>query len=180
MSKPIKNLITEAYKEKFGELDGAVVIDIRGITSNENNDLRGGLAEGGVRVSVVKNSLAKKAFKGTALEKLNDILDGSCALVYGGESVVNVARALVEKAKTLDKIEFKGAIMEGVTFGPDEVEKLSKYPTRDEAIAEVIQVILGPGSMVAGSLVGVGNEIAGILSAMEEKLEKGEEITKVA
>jgi len=44
----------------------------------------------------------------------------------------------------------------------------------------VIQVILGPGSSVAGALVGVGNELAGILKSIEEKLEKGEEITKVA
>jgi len=180
MSKPIKNLITEAYKHKFAELEGAVVIDIRGITANENNDLRGGLAEQGVRVTVVKNSLAKRAFEGLAIEKLSDMLDGSCALVYGGESVVNVARMLIDKARQLSKLEFKGAVMEGVTFGPDEIEKLSKYPTRDEAISQVIQVILGPGSSVAGALVGVGNELAGILKSIEEKLEKGEEITKVA
>jgi ribosomal protein L10 len=70
--------------------------------------------------------------------------------------------------------------MEGIVFGPKDVEALSKYPTKDEAQSQVIQVILGPGSQVAGALVGAGNTIAGILAAMEEKLEKGEAITKIA
>jgi len=70
--------------------------------------------------------------------------------------------------------------MEGIIFGADEVEKLSKYPTKEEAQAQIIQVVLSPGSEIAGALVGSGNAIAGILATMEEKLEKGEEIAKIA
>lgn len=180
MSKPIKNLITDVYKHKFADVDGAVVIDIRGITANENNELRAELAQEGVRVTVVKNSLARRALADTNMAGLGDLFEGACAMVYGGESVVNVARMLIDKAKKLSKLEFKGAVMEGATFGPTQVEALSKYPTREEAQAQVIQVILGPGSQVAGALVGIGNEIAGILKSLEEKLEKGEAVTQVA
>jgi large subunit ribosomal protein L10 len=179
MSKPIKNLITDVYKHKFADVSGAVIVDIRGISSNDNNSLRATLAEQGIRVTVVKNSLARRAMEGTSLAGMSDLFEGACALVYGGESVVNVARTLIDQAKA-HKFEFRGAFMEGVAFGPDEIEALSKYPTREEAQAQVIQVVLGPGSQVAGALVGIGNEIAGILKTLEEKLEKGETVSKVA
>jgi large subunit ribosomal protein L10 len=180
MSKPIKSLMIKAYREAFADLDGAVTIDIRGVESNKNNNLRNILAKKGIRVSVVRNGLMANAMKDTALDKIGEILDGPTAMCYGAQSVVEVARTLIAEAKGLGGLEFKGAIMEGIVFGPKDVEALSKYPTKDEAQSQVIQVILGPGSQVAGALVGAGNTIAGILAAMEEKLEKGEAITKIA
>lgn len=180
MSKPIKNLMINGYRDSFGDLDGAVTIDIRGIEANSNNTLRKNLAQQGIRISVVRNSLMVNAMKDSALEQIGEILEGPTALCYGGDSVVEVARALIKQAKEIGGLEFRGALMEGVLFGADEVEKLSKYPTKDEAQAQVIQVVLGPGSQIAGALVGGGNTIAGILEAMEEKLEKGEEIAKIA
>ena len=180
MSKPIKNLMINAYRDAFGDLDGAVTIDIRGIEANSNNALRKNLAEQGIRVSVVRNGLMVNAMKDSALEQIGEILDGPTAMCYGGESVVDVARALIKQAKEIAGLEFRGALMEGIIFGADEVEKLSKYPTKEEAQAQIIQVVLSPGSEIAGALVGSGNAIAGILATMEEKLEKGEEIAKIA
>jgi large subunit ribosomal protein L10 len=178
MSKPVKNLIAKAYEERFGELTEAVVIDIRGVKSNDNNALRGGLAQKNIKVTVVKNSLAKQVFDGTAMQNLTKILDGPCALAYGAGSAVEVARALIERVKDIQNLQFKGAIMDGQVFGPDQIEALSKYPTRDEAVAQVVQVILGPASQIAGCLVAAGGQIASILKTIEEKLEKGEEIKK--
>ncbi|MBL4702589.1 MAG: 50S ribosomal protein L10 [Phycisphaeraceae bacterium] len=179
MSKPIKNLMINAYRDSFGDLDGAVTIDIRGIESNKNNQLRKNLAEQGIRISVIRNSLMVNAMKDSALGQISEILDGPTAMCYGGNSVVEVARALIKEAKNVGKLEFRGAIMEGVVFGPNEIEKLSKYPTREEAQSQIIQVVLSAGSNVAGALVGAGNTIAGILATMEEKLESGEAIAKV-
>jgi large subunit ribosomal protein L10 len=179
MSKPVKNLITEEYRRRFADLDGCVVIDIRGVNALQNNDLRAGLLKEQVRVTVVKNSLAKSALTGTAMEKLGELLEGPCALAYGGESVVNIARSLIARVKEIQALEVKGAIMEGELFTADQMEALSKYPTRAEAQAQVIQVVLGPAGQVIGAAVGAGNAIASILKAMEEKLEKGEAISKV-
>lgn len=181
MSKPVKQMIIDLYRQTFEGVNEAVLVDIRGISANDNNEFRGGLvANGGIRVSVIKNSLAKKAFEGGPLEPISDMLEGPSAIVHGGESVVNVARELIAWAKKIEAIEFKGAIMEGVVFGADEIKALSEYPTKDEAQAQVIQVVLGPAAAVIGAAVGIGNEVAGILKTLEEKLEKGEAITKVA
>ena len=178
MSKPIKNLITEAYKDKFGELDGAVLIDIRGVASNDNNTLRATLAKKAIRISVVKNSLATAAFDGTALQAISDLLDGPSALVHGGASVVEVARELIGAVKGIDNVDFKGAVMEGQLFGPDQVEQLSKYPTREEAQAQAVQIILSPGQNLVGAVLGPGRRVASLIKAIEEKLEEGQEIKK--
>ncbi len=172
MSKPIKNLIVDTYKKKFDGLTGAVVIDVRGVTSNDNNNLRAHLAKDGVKITVIKNSLAKSAFNKTVMEGINGILDGSNALVYGGESVVQVARVLIEKLKTLPNVQFKGAIMDGETFGPKQIEALSKYPTKAEAQAQVIQIVLSAAGQLIGAITGIGGQILSIIEQVEKKREK--------
>ena len=71
MSRPVKEMIVDDYKKRFAEVDDALVIDIRGIEANDNNELRLDLLKKNIRVTVVKNSLAKKAFSGTPLESIN-------------------------------------------------------------------------------------------------------------
>ena len=176
MSKPIKNLITESYRSRFNELDGAVLVDIRGVQSNDLNRLRTDLNENGIRVTVIKNTLAKHAIVDTPMQGISNLLEGPSSLVYGGESVVNVARQLIDLAKEIENLEFKGALMEGQIFGPDQINELSKYPTRDEAQAQAIQLILSPGRRLAGQITGPGSKIASLIKTIEEKLEKGETI----
>lgn len=176
MSKPIKNLIAKSYADRFGDLDSALLIDIRGVASNDNNTLRSQLAEKEIRVTVVRNSLARNAFKGTGLEQINELIDGPTAMVYGGQSVVEVAREMIAIIKTIKEIEIKGALMEGTLFGPDEVERLSKFPTREEAQAEAVQLLLSPAKNLAGAILGPGRKIASLVDAIKEKLENGETI----
>lgn len=179
MSRPVKNMIVEEYTERFGETDAALVIDIRGITANQNNSLRLDLAKQNVRITVVKNSLAKKAFSGTKLEKLAEVLDGPSALAHGGESVVNVARTLVDWAKKIEKLDLKGAILDGEVFaGAEGVKRLSTFPTREEAQAKVVTLILSPARNVMGAVKGPGSKVLAVVKSVEEKLEKGETISK--
>lgn len=181
MSKPVKNLITESYKKRFEGLSGAVVVDIRGMEANANNALRSELAQKQIKVTVVKNSLAQRAVAGTDLEPLTGVFDGPSALVYPVDedtSVVNVARELIDQAKKHEKLGFRGAVLDGIVFGADEIKRLSEFPTKEEAQAQVIQIILTPGKNLAGAIVGPGRKLASIIKAIQEKLENGEEIKK--
>jgi len=178
MSKTVKKLLTDSYREKFGDLDQALLVDIRGIDAVANNELRNELAGKDIRITVLKNTLAQAAIQNTALEPLKDLIDGPTAMVYGGESVVNVAREMVDRAKKIEALELKGAVLDGQLFGPDEVERLSKYPTREEAVAEVVTLVLSPAKNLAGAIKGPGSTLASIIKAIEEKRENGEEIAK--
>jgi large subunit ribosomal protein L10 len=180
MSKPIKELIIDDYKERFEDVDSALVLDIRGITSNDNNTIRKGLLKKQIRVTVVKNALAKKAFAGTALEAISPALEGPSAVAYG-ESVVDVARELMEWARKVKQLSLKGAVLDGIYFsGAEGVKRLSQFPTREEAQAKVVTLVLSPARKVVGCVVSPGSKILGIVKEIQTRLEKGEAIAQAS
>lgn len=181
MSKPVKEMMIQSFRDRIGGHEDATVISLRGVSANDNNAIRAGLRQKNIRVTVVRNNLFGKAFEGTNLEPLRDILRGSNALVYGAESVVEVAREIVEIVKAFPDVELKGAILDGQLFeGEDGVKALSKFPTREEAIAQDVALILGPARKLVGAVKGPGSGLAGIIKAIEKKLEDGETIAKVS
>jgi large subunit ribosomal protein L10 len=180
MSKPVKEMVMADYKRRFENLDGALVIDIRGIEANQNNELRLSLAEKNIRVTVIKNALARKALQGTGLENATNALRGPSALAYGGSSVVDVARELVDWAKKVEKLDLKGAVLDGEYFdGAEGVKRLSAYPTKEEAQATIVQLVLTPGAELAGAVAGPGGQLLAVVDALIDKLEKGAPIAKV-
>ena len=179
MSKPVKEMMIADYQGRFGDIAEALIIDIRGVNANDNNALRLDLLKKDIRVTVLRNTLARKAFKGTDLEPLVPVLDGPTALAYGAESVVDVARELIAWARKVSALELRAAVLDGQLFdGHAGVEALSNYPTRTEAIAQVVQLVLTPGGELVGCALGPGSQIMGIVETMIEKLEKGETISK--
>jgi len=180
MSKPVKELIMRDYREKLGDIEDVTVISLRGVDANRNNAIRTGMESKDIHFTMIRNNLFLRAFEGTTLESLKPVLVGSNVLAYGAESVVEVAREIVELAKQHEEMQLKGAILDGVLFEGDEgVRALSKYPTRDEAIAQDVTLILSPGRNLMGAVKGPGGRLMGVVKAIEEKLEKGEEIAKV-
>ena len=179
MSKPIKELVIDDYKKRFENIDGALLVDIRGMTSNDTNDLRLGLQEKRIRVTVVKNTLAKKAFTGTDLEALNAGLVGPSAVAYGDTSVVDVARQLVEWAKKIKHLTLKGAVLDGHYYdGAEGVKRISNFPTKEEAQAKVVQLFLSPASNLLRAATSPGSNILGIVKEIQTRLEKGQAIAK--
>jgi large subunit ribosomal protein L10 len=181
MSKYVKEFLTRDYKDRLEGVEDALIVSIRGVDANTNNRMRLGLLEKQIRITVIRNNLAKNLFAGTKLEGLAPVLEGPSAIAYGAESVIDVARELVKWAKEVEKLELKGAILDGELFaGKEGVDRLSKFPTREEAQAEVVTLVLSPGRKLVGQIGGPGGRLMGVVKAIEEKLEKGEAITKIA
>lgn len=181
MSKPVKEMIVSEYRRRFGDVGAAVVVEVRGLDAFGTARLRDGLREKSISISIVKNTLARKAFKGTPLEVLDPAFKGSSAVVYGGASVVEVARELVERARKVKELELKAACLDGIFFeGADGVQRLSTFPTREEAQAKVVTLLLSPGRNLAAAALGPGGRILGIVKEIQERLERGETITAVA
>ncbi len=180
MSKPVKDMLVRDYLDRLDGVEEAAVVSLRGVSANSNNQIRADLRKKDIRVTIVRNSLFGKAFADKALGSLSPVMEGANALVYGAESVVEVAREIVEIVKEFPEIELKGAILDGELYaGAEGVERLSKFPTREEAIAEDVALILGPGRKLVGAVKGPGSRLVGVIKAIEEKLENGEEIAKV-
>lgn len=179
MSKTVKGMIIRSYQDAFKDASDAAIINIRGLKGIDTTKLRSQLRQKQIKVTVVQNSLARKAFEGTEMAALSEYLTGSNALAVG-PSVVEVAREIVKALEQFPTLELKGAILEGQYFeGTDGVKELSKYPTREEGIGKAIALILSPAKNLMGQLKGPGSSIAGIIKSIEEKLEKNETISKV-
>lgn len=181
MSKFVKEMMVREYRDRFSDISQALIVDIRGIEANENNALRLELHAKNIRVSVLRNTLARDAFTGTDLEALVPGLQGPTALCYGGDSVVDVARELVDWAKKVENLDLKGAILDGEYFdGAEGVKRLSTFPTREEAQAKVVQIVLAPGAKLMGGALSPGRNVLGIVKELQERLEKGQAIEKRA
>jgi large subunit ribosomal protein L10 len=181
MSKKIKEMMIRDYGSRLEGADDALMISIRGVKAIPTSKLRRSLAGKKIKITVVRNALAKKTLAGTKLEPLTKLLTGPSALAYGGASVVEVAREIVKLIVGMPEVELKGAVLDGQLFeGKKGVTELSKFPTKDEAIAQVVTLVVSPGPKLVAQIQGPGAAVAGIIRAIETKLEKGEAIAKKA
>ena len=179
MSKPVKELILADYKKRFDNVEAALVIDVRGMDANDNNALRLDLASKDIRVTIVKNSLARKAFAGTGLEAIIGSLQGPSALAYGAESVVNVAREMVAWARKLEHLDLRAAVMDGELFeGQAGVARLSQFPTRLEAQARAVQLVLTPAATLVAAMLGPPSGILSIVKEIQRRLSDEQTISK--
>ena len=177
MSKKVKNLITKELGEKFKGVESVAVINPRGIAATKNNQIRRRLRDKGLRMTVVKNTLAKRAVGDESkLKGFDQLLDGPSAVIYGEASISIIARLLMDEKKTDEKIELRGIFFDGEVYaGEKGVEKVSKFPTREEAIGKLVSALRGPGAQLAAALRGPGGTLGALLKAIEEKAkEKGD------
>ena len=181
MSKRVKSLLEKDFGNRFKDLEAVAVINPRGINANRNNAIRRKLHKEGLRMTVVKNTLAKRATAQSKLKGFDVLLDGPSAVVYGKASIATIARLLLDEKKADDKLELRGVFFDGEVYtGVEGVTKISKMPTREEAIALVIGAILSPGKKLAGALKSPGSKLGAILKTIEEKAKEKEGAAPVA
>ena len=178
MSKPVKEMIVEEYRRRFDGITGGVLVHIRGMDAIANNEMRNELRKKAIQVTLLKNTLARKAFEGPP--RGHRALARPSAFVYGAESPVDVAREIVAWAKKAEEMELQAASLDGIFFeGAAGVRALSKYPTREGARANVVTLLLSPHKNVVGCTKSPGSKLLGVVKTIQEKLENGETIAKV-
>lgn len=172
MSKRIKSLITQELETKFKGSDAAVVVDYIGIDATAANTIRSEFAKKNIKMTVVRNALAAKALDTVGLKGADQFLTGTSAVVYGGDSIVDVVKEILEQAKKVEKLKIKGAVFEGQIFDTKAAQGLAKLPNKKELQSTISGQIKGPGSKIAGQLKGPAGKLAGQIKALIEKKEK--------
>lgn len=169
MSKPVKALIKNELEKRFEGITSLAVVGITGIDGVRNHEIRGRLLAKDIRLTVVKNSIARQAFREIGLSPAAEMLDGPCAVAYGADSVVTVVRELLDIKRETPNLTVKAALLEGEIFGADRIAELSALPTLGEALSGIVRCVLSPGAKLAGCLVGPGGKIASLVKAIEDK-----------
>ena len=139
----LKQPIVEEIKASLDGAKGVVLVDHRGLTVEQDTVLRKSLREAGVTYKVYKNTLVKRAIEGTEFESLKDLLEGPSAIAISKSEATTPASIICKFAKTNDKLEVKGGVVEGA-FYDAKGEVLSTIPSREELLAKFLGSIQSP------------------------------------
>ncbi len=128
-------------------LDGAktaVVVDYRGLTVEQDTQLRKQLREAGVTYKVYKNTMIRFAAKGTKFEALEPNLEGPTALAVSKEDATAPARILAEFAKKADKLEIKGGVVEDTYYDAKCMQVIATIPSREVLLGRLLGSMQSP------------------------------------
>ena len=138
MNRAEKAKIIDGLKEKADKASIAIVTDFHGLKVAELTPLRAKLHEAGCDYQVVKNTLARIAFTGTAHEPIGTRFKENCAVALGFDDPVAVAKALTEFAKTSKLFAIRHGSLEGKALSADQVSDLAKLPSKPELLARAL------------------------------------------
>lgn len=173
MSKYVKNLLTETIRERLDGVEAALVVNVVGLDAGQDFLLRKELRSKNINLMVVRNSLAARATEGTLLSPAFEGLDGNAAVLWGGEDIVSLAKEVVKiaKDKQFEGFAARGGAMDGQKLSAEDVEKVSKWPSRAEQLSILAGQILSPGANLNSQLLSAGGALA---SQIKQKAEEGE------
>lgn len=132
----------EALTEQFQNAKAAMLVGFQKMTVAKDQELRNQLREAGVSYNVVKNTLARKASEGTALEAAQEHFKGVTAVALSNGDPVGLSKAISKFAKgNPDVFTFKVGVVEGKVVALSEVEAIASLPSKEELISKVMFLI---------------------------------------
>lgn len=140
----LKKPIIDEIAENLNGAVGVVVADYRGLTVEQDTALRKQLREAGVVYKVYKNTYITKAIAGTAFESLKEKLEGPTAIAISKTDATAPARILNNFAKTAEKLQLKGGVVEGTFYDEKGIQVIASIPSRDELLSKLLGSLQSP------------------------------------
>ena len=140
----LKQPVVAEIAEVLNGAKSAVVVDYRGLTVEQDTALRKQLREAGVSYKVYKNTLVSRAVEGTQFESLRDVLEGPNAFAISTTDATAPARILANFAKTADKLELKGGVVEGTYYDAKAINVIASIPSREVLLGRLLGSMQSP------------------------------------
>lgn len=140
----LKAPIVEEISAGIKDAQSVVLVDYRGLTVEQDTQLRRNLREAGVVYKVYKNTFMNRAFQGTDFEALAPYLNGPSAMAYSTTDATAPARVLADFAKTANKLEIKAGVVEGTVYDATGMASIASIPSRDVLISRLLGSMQSP------------------------------------
>ena len=166
-----KKQIVEGLKEKFATTKVVIVTDYKGLDVAQMTELRRKLSEANVEYQVVKNTLLTRASKDTDAEMLADVFKGPSAIALSFDDPVAPAKVLTQFAKDNQNLEIKAGVMNGKVMDLSAITALSKLPSREELLAQVLSAMNAVPTGFVRALADVPRRMVNVLNAVKDQKE---------
>ncbi len=170
MPNLVNELMVKELSSALRESSSMVFVSLSGLSMEENEGLRNGLAEGGVSLRVVRNSLAKLALKECGVEIPDGVFEGSVAIAMGDpEHAIHAAKVFwTSDARKDGKVGFRAGLLEGELLDAGSARDLADLPDRETLRAQLLGVLSGPARSLVAITAAPGSSLARVVNARVE------------
>ncbi|HEN6132884.1 TPA: 50S ribosomal protein L10 [Streptococcus agalactiae] len=148
----------ELIAEKMKAAASIVVVDSRGLTVEQDTNLRRSLRESDVEFKVIKNSILTRAAEKAGLEDLKELFVGPSAVAFSNEDVIAPAKVISDFAKDAEALEIKGGSVDGKFTSVEEINALAKLPNKEGMLSMLLSVLQAPVRNVAFAVKAVAEK----------------------
>lgn len=148
----------ELIAEKMKAAASIVVVDSRGLTVEQDTNLRRSLRESDVEFKVIKNSILIRAAEKAGLEDLKELFVGPSAVAFSNEDVIAPAKVISDFAKDAEALEIKGGSVDGKFTSVEEINALAKLPNKEGMLSMILSVLQAPVRNVAYAVKAVAEK----------------------
>ena len=149
--------------------NGVFVVDYRGLSVKETQEVRRALREAGAEMKVYKNNTVKIALENAGMPNIDEMLSGTCAYVFYEKDPVDAAKVIKEQSEKLKKMEFVGAIADGKALTSDEAKAYADLPNREQLMGQIAGLISGFARGIAVCVNEVPSGLARTICAVSEQ-----------